>query len=580
MLLDSDFTFIEDTDLAIPSTRIPEHSADRALAPAFKALNQIMKDCLSSHGKPLFYVAPIACGGGKSTLVQQLLKKWKFTGFKGNGSAIIMLSTLAEVDTYVVGAELEREDYACLSPDPKYSGYGRGRGRASDARILFVTHEHARRRMLERKSFLGIAEYHYQGSPRSLRIWDEGIDPAVPISFKLSQLETLPDVVRVRDPDLANMIEAMRLDNADRKDGHVLFVPAEIGKAASKFALDQKGWLQKATAKILEGLAHLAGRQAILRRDNHDGLFVVGSGAPLPDDLAPLIILDGSANLRPSYKLWSSRSDMVQFLDPIAADYSSLTLRWWNKGANNSTLNSPVEREKVVHAVTDAISSKPDENWLIIHFNKVEARGPDAGYNIIAEIEDRIPSSGRVQFLNWGRHMGSNAYRHIKNVIIIGCLNYGQPGYAALHAVATGTLAPIDQQSLNSIARGEFAHHVYQAACRSNLRNIAGGVAGNATVYLIAPDRANRQPLLEKAFKGCIIEAWEPIPPAPKPREQLVIETMSKLFEGSRIISIKQLYEACGGNNADYLRRIWKKKSVIDFIDSKGIKRRGNKLMR
>lgn len=579
MLLDSsEITY--DYDTTNTNTQYSKSFPAKPLANAFTALSQIMKECLFRRGKPLFHVVPIPCGGGKSALVQTFISDWKSTRFEGGGSVIVMLSTLEEVDSYISGAGLGREDYACLSPDQKYSGFGIGRGRAGEARILFVTHEQARRRMLEHNGFEAVEAFHYHGEARSLRIWDEGITPAVPVSFKLSHLEALPDAVRLRNPHLADMIEAMRLDNADRNEGHMLFVPIELGRAAGKFAMDEKGWLAKPTAKILEGLFYLAGRHAILKRDNWTGLSVIGTSAQLPDDLAPLIILDASAEHRHSYRLWANRTDNVIFLPPVPADYSHLTIYWFDKGANKSTLLKATERLKIVAAVADAVETNPCEEWLIIHAMEVEGSGPNPGFNISEEIEKSLSIGSRLTFLHWGRHLATNDYKRFQNVIIIGSLNYGQPGYEALCAAATGKPGPFAQQEINMIARGEFVHHVYQAACRSNLRNIVDGVAGAAKVFLIAPDRKNRQTGIEAAFKGCVIEAWEPIPPLPKPREQHVIETMARLFEGRRIISVQELWQACGGTSADYLRRIWTRKAVTEFMKIKGIKRKGNKLLR
>ncbi|MFC3173467.1 hypothetical protein ACFOD9_04300 [Novosphingobium bradum] len=119
----------------------------------FSVLKRVMKESLTGTCKPCFYILPAACGSGKSTSVQAFIRDWKDRGFEEGGSAIIMLPTLEEIDTYVSGCGLEKADYACLSPDRNYAKLGLGRGKADQARVLFVTHEQARRRMLEQGSF-------------------------------------------------------------------------------------------------------------------------------------------------------------------------------------------------------------------------------------------------------------------------------------------------------------------------------------------------------------------------------------------------------------------------------------------
>ena len=580
MLLDySYFNYCYDFETTSFSPSLPFPVKPKA--DAFKALKEKMEECLSSSSKPLFHIFSAVCGGGKSRAVQEFIADWKGTGFAVDSSAFIMLPTLEDVDTYISGCGLGQGDYACLSPDPKYSRYGVGRGRATEARVLFVTHEQARRRMLEHGSFGAVTAFHYQGEPRALRVCDEGISPAVPVSIKLSRIEALPDVVRPRNPALADKIDSMRLDNAERQAGHILSIPAEVGLEAGTFAFEERHWLSNPYAKALEGLAYLAGLEAVLRHDNYSGLVVVGASAQLPDDLAPLIILDASAPLRRSYDLWANRTGMVVNLPPITADYSKLTIYWWDRGASKSTLNKRAERDEVVGVITETVNSKADEDWLIVHPMTVESSWHLSGFDMVAEIEDSLNVTGKVEFLHWGRHLGRNEFRHIKNVIVIGGLHYGQPGYEALYASSTATLDDSDPQGIKDMARGEFAHHIYQAICRSNVRNIEAGVAGNATVYLIAAGKPHYQPLIERAFTGCSILDWEPVPPKPKAKEQLVIDTMLRLFGSERrVVAVRELWQACGGRNADYLRRVWTKPAVIQFMKDSGISRTGHKLIR
>jgi hypothetical protein len=75
-------------------------------------LRATLSDCLYSRCKPFIYVAPIPCGGGKSRAVQEFIAGWKGDGFPGSGSVIIMLGTLAEVDSYIAGCKLDSTDYA------------------------------------------------------------------------------------------------------------------------------------------------------------------------------------------------------------------------------------------------------------------------------------------------------------------------------------------------------------------------------------------------------------------------------------------------------------------------------------
>ncbi|MFC3173468.1 hypothetical protein ACFOD9_04305 [Novosphingobium bradum] len=270
------------------------------------------------------------------------------------------------------------------------------------------------------------------------------------------------------------------------------------------------------------------------------------------------------------------------FLPAVAADYSHVTFNWWSKGANKTTLRGNAkDRAKIVGVIAATINSKPDEEWLVIHPMKQPGYEGQPGFCIESELIPMLTNPAPVNFLHWGLHLGRNDFRTIKNVVIVGSLHYGQTANEALYAAAVGKLTNLDQRGVKLVGDGEFVHHVYQAACRSNVRNIKDGVAGAATIYLITADRAHRAPLIAKAMPGCIIIDWEPVPKPPLPKERLMLETMARLFEASPIsINLKELYLACGGKDSEYLKRMWTRPAVIAFMKENGIKKVGHRLVR
>jgi hypothetical protein len=468
--------------------------------------------------------------------------------------------------------------YACLSPKENYSRYGLGRSKAGEARILFVTHEQMRRKVNTAGSFESVAEFHFQGQARTLRICDEGILPAVPVSIRLSTLEGLPDSIGTKHPALARMIDDLRLDRQDRVVGKRMTIPAEIQAEAFKLAYGGKDWLSMDQLNALESLAYLSGQSAILKKDNRftdaGGLHLVGSSPQLPDDLAPCIIMDASAGLRQFYKDWGSRTGKVEFLAAPQVSYRNLNIKWWNAGAGKSLLAKSAEREKILGVVATTINAKSSERWLVIHPKSI------FGCSIIEEVE-RLLKQPNAEFLHWGLHLGKNEFRDIKNVIILGSHNYGQIGNAAHHHAATGGSVEPSPDGIDQHVDGEFAHNVYQAACRSNLRNIVEGLAGDATVYIITKQTAGRLNVIQKAFPGCYIEAWYPLPPKTKKSEERFKDTVLRLFsDGRHTVAIKEIWKALGASSAASINRIWKMTSVIQFLKDQGLCRRGNSLFK
>jgi hypothetical protein len=550
---------------------------------AFSVLEEKMKEGLSSLLKPAFYILSADAGSGKSTTVHKFIRQWKSEGFWGDGSIIVFLATFNEIDSYIHGCGLAEGDYACISSDEKYNGYGLGRHRAGKAKILFTTHEQARRRIAEMGGFEAADLFYYRGRPRPLRLWDEGLDAARPVTFSLNSLDALPAALSgvKGGRKLIAALRPLRLAEEQLKVGFTFTIPPELGELAGNMALNLKGAVvPQYVIKTLEGLSALAGQPAILREDSREGFVFVGIGQPLPDDLAPLIVLDASARLRPSYRYWADRCSNVISLPPATADYSSMELHWWNKGAGKSVLANPVERECIVAAAADLLNSN-DEEWLVIHQKAVQPYATRPAYCVASEIRGRLHNEGRVTFVHWGRHLASNEHRHIRNVLIIGGNHYPQQSYEAIYAAAAGRLDNINDQAVRHISAFEFAHHVYQAACRSNLRNMDHETAGQAKVFLICSNAAGKRQAIEQAFPNCAVHDWTPVPRKRTKKEQKVIDAIASLFgSDDGQITLKALIDACGGKDSQYLREIWGRPAVIKFMSKYGISRTKKYLIR
>ena len=569
--------------LSLSPTPIPA----KPFSKAFSALQKVMEDCLHSPCKSDFHIFSGDPGTCKSTTVHSFISRWKRAGFPGDGSVIIMLGTFDEIDSYRHGCGLGDFDFACVSADAKYNAYGLGRDRADEARVLFTTHQQVRQRMFEFDGFERIELFHYQGKSRSLRFWDEGLNAALPVSFSLEAVDAIPAFLKgvKGSATLIDAIRLFRFDAAQRKAGNIISVPADLRDPARNMVLA----LKDATVPVdilraLEGLAYLAGQQAVLRRGtfrndgNLDGLVIVGAGQSLPDDLAPLIILDGSARLRPSYRHWAMRSGNVTFLPKAVADYSSMELHWWNKGAGKWSLADPVEREMIVNVAIDLLNGS-NEEWLVVHQKRIMPYLTNPGYSVADEIKTKLDDRVKVRFLHWGKHLASNDHRHIRNVLIIGGNDYAHESYEAIYMAATGKLTDIDNGSVRTIGAYEFAHHVYQAACRSNLRNMDRETAGAAKVYLIAANRGGRQEALKEAFKDCAMHAWLPVTKKPTKKDKAVMEAILALFDDGRTsITTKEIWMACGAKDASYLTGNWKKPVIVQFMANNGVHKVGNSL--
>src|SRR3546814_10804386 len=82
---------------------------------------------------------------------------------------------------------------------------------------------------------------------------------------------------------------------------------------------------------------------------------------------------------------------------------------------------------------------------------------------------------------------GTNAYRHVRHVVVIGLWNYAEAAYAAHHMATLPRQEglSVTKEQLDAIKAGEHQHHLLQAICRANVRNCVGGACGECQVYVI-----------------------------------------------------------------------------------------------
>ncbi len=197
------------------------------------------------------------------------------------------------------------------------------------------------------------------------------------------------------------------------------------------------------------------------------------------------------------------------------------------------------------------------------------------------ELHALLSDPDRMRITSWGRHIGTNEYRDIPNVIIVSAYNYGDDGYDALALAASGRQDGIvSKAERREEAASAFMHNVYQAVCRSRVRQRGGASSGAANVYLIMKDSDQRREKVERAFPGCSIGVWIPRAPIKETKHDLVLRTLFEVLEAQAVVSFKALTEACGGKGNSYLTKIVKTSRFKDAIFQSGIVRRENNFHR
>lgn len=583
MYIKNDCVYLEDEEIeklfsssTTPTPITSKLTPERKIERAFTLLETKMKQALHKDIDPAVYVMSADCGTGKTRALQNVLREWKADGFPGDG-AIVMIFTLAEIDAIVAGAGLDHNDYAVYTSEEKYRTYGAGRDAANVVPVLFATHSMAKRLTLKVGSLPLVTEFHRNGRVRSLRVWDEGFNAAEGVAFDLDDLAALPSAFKMLSNDDRAVLRRLGQSCLEPVAGLRLDIPLsviDIGDQALKKGLK----VADGPKRTLEGLVRLAGSSAYLRGDDKDGWSFIGAGRSLPADIAPLFVLDASARLTARYRQLSAHGMRVVELEPATLSYERMNIHWYDRGAGRTALNDPAQRGVIFKAIADLANTKPTEQFLLVISKRVCGGGEDGPATLPKELHGMITDPDRVKVATWGRHIGTNEFRDIPNVIIVSAYNYGLAAYDALALAATGNR--VDE--IGKPARWEqeaeaFMHNVYQAVCRSSVRLRNGALSGAANVYLIMKDGDRRRAQVAQAFPGAPIQSWIPNPPTKEAKHDLVLRILFANLERQSFISLKDLGKACGGSGSSYLTKIVRTTRFKEAIGAAGIHRDTNR---
>ena len=536
---------------------------DETTETALKAVQEHMVRMLVGElREPTFYLSSLDPGKGKTEAVCALLKAWKHNDFRPEGSILIGLSRLEEIRSYIDRSGLDENDFAVLV-DKRHPMNTIDAAVRAEARVLFTTHEMIFRRT-QGGSFDDLDCYQFRGRPRSLRIWDESLLPAQPVTLRLDSIKSLAEPLRPIAADLAERIDSLSTAIGDKAAGDLITVPQELALCQTerlRAALSPGQW------ENLGRLACLAGHQALLQNCNRYGPQLVAASRRLPADFAPVIVLDASGRVRHTYRVWEHHGDDLIRLPEAANDYANLAVHHWNRAANKEVLADPAARQSVLQTIADVINASPsDEEWLIIHHK------PNGKADAPKDLQSLVDHPDRLRFVHWGNHHGTNAYRQVRRVVVIGLWNYADAAYAAHHMAALPRVEglSVTKEQLDVIKAGEHQHHLLQAICRANVRNSVRGVCGECQVYVIGKMRPE---LLTETFPGAAIRDWQPIQWSLKGRAAEVAEEIERRFANPEVMKVakRNLSAAVGFSSRTQLANVLKGSDVQAWMTRRGL---------
>lgn len=481
-----------------PSVAMWEALADLALC---------LERMADGECEPRYYLSSLDPGVGKTQTVIHFLRALLASPQHDDVGVLLCMFSLREVEDVVSQAKLHRGDFCVRTSNDELNVLGSAD--PSSARVLFTTQQRLQKVCTNRR--LGDVEsFMFKGRPRRVRIWDESLLPADPITLRRDEIALLFKELRRSYPKLANELEALFGQLKEPKDRSVFKIPdfahahsidlSRVIKSISVGATD--------VIRAASNLWYLSGRSAAIRMDGVHGGTLVGYREALPSDLAPVVILDASGRLRTAYKLWEKERGTLTRLKSASKRYGNLKVHLWEAGGGESSFHREGDWKVRCDAIAAAINTKPREPWLVVCHKRNSERLRSHVAGLLTTDADR------VRIIHWGIHRASNEYRDIPNVILAGTEFLPQSVYEAIGRAAAdldpkdGTLTEAQEREL---ALGEHQHRILQALCRASVRKAVGDSCAPCNAYIIASRRSGIGAVIPHIFPGCNVEQWEPV---------------------------------------------------------------------
>ncbi len=534
-------------------------------------------DCLTGNLDSKYYLASLDPGCGKTEAISSFIQAWREADFKPEGSILIAVNTLDQIESLVSRLKLDKQDFACFTNNDDLNSLGVGKDSAYRARVLYTTHQMVSART--RKSFFNVlAKFHYEGMVRSLRIWDETFVISESIVLGISEIHSLAVGIENYNRRLSDKLKVIADEAGSNSvnDLPSVYIPTALAEEVRRLVSahgsleNEKKFLREHDLSTARQIGIAGGRPLIRKAyGGRAGYTLIGASKPLPDDFAPAIILDASGRVRGTYSRMEAVNGNLVRLPSKTNDYRNMRVRLNRKASGKDQLTDPFRSRPIYKAAADVIAANPDVEWLVLGPKANSVNDLNVERDLRATLPEEIAGKVKLHFLHWGRHAATNAYNHIRHVIVIGSYMYPHSAYDALEAAAVGNVKLITDEDSETMRKGEFRHNLLQGVMRSNARNAKDGICGECEVYIIASPAFSVEDI-EATFPGAIIEDLTVRIPSEGGNKQKLIAYLRKRFAEDTVTSISKIQarEAVGcskGGLSKLVRDAWTKQCLKEM---------------
>lgn len=517
---------------------------------AFKPFLEVLELGLYGTLPPQFYLLSADPGMGKTTACIAFIKAWREAGFEPATSILVGISTLSDLLEFIEKTGLADNEFGVLTSDADMNALGLPQSRHQEAKVLFTTQAMIRSRT-RGKRFAEAEAFFYDGRTRPLRIWDEEILPRHWKTLRLDHVRSLASPLRPRLPDLVDQLDAFATMVNEADADSIVKVPSAL-RRPSYLLTNALRYLEAQHLRLtLEALNEMAGKEMLVRSGDRYGKELVGVTDGLPDDIAPLVIVDASGRVREAYDVWEKhRGDLVR-LTPAGSSFHQLNVHHWNRGSGKEALEDDETLAEIAEAIVEAFDRDPKGEWLVItHQDSV-----DSLKEAIKALTPPVDED-HLHWTYWGRHRSTNEFKDISNIAVIGLLNYRQTDYVGLSLAAAGLpVTATDYPDPSQLRLGELQHHLLQGICRGSVRKTRGGIADKCNAFVIAR-LGDGETFFEDIFPGHSYVQWKDVQPDPGQRIEQAIAFVREGLQtaAGAAISKGAIREALGARKQEMTR--------------------------
>ena len=455
------------------------------------------------------YLSSLDPGVGKTTAITAFVETLVSAPKYSHVGVMICVARLDEISSMINRLCIQRESVAVLTSNDEINKLGGAN--VNEAQVLFTTQQRLENR-LNGSDFSKSSEFFFNGEVRDVRIWDETWLPGKGVTINRDAISSMFQQLRPYHPKLTARLDALASDLKIAKDNSKLSLP----DFEQEYGVDLNSVLSvfddtAVMSRSVSSLWYMSGKTVTVRKDDALGNVMLTYQQTLPDDLAPMLVLDASGRVRGTYKDMEMHRGNIIRLTTAVKHYDNLNLHVWTRGGGKSSWVNPDSFREKVDGIASTIRKKSDEEWLIV-MHKPKGKLRSVQKAVIDLVGEDVDIS-KLHFIHWGRHMATNEYANVSNVILAGTLFFRPSDYEAL-----GRLAADRHPSLNytseeqkRIEKGEHLHGILQALCRGSVRQCREGVCAPCDAYVIASVNSGIPAALTEVFPRAKLHEWRPI---------------------------------------------------------------------